>query len=67
MEGDQVIRVTYTPGKSESWNPFIEISGMVYFTSNRDGHHEIYRLEESQSIRVTHSTRDSEDWNSLLD
>jgi len=58
----EVIRVTNSPGESESWNAVTDRRNLL-FTSTRDGKREVYRMEENGvTTRVTHSPGDSESW-----
>ncbi|MBK9604113.1 MAG: PD40 domain-containing protein [Anaerolineales bacterium] len=41
--------------ENESWSPALGVSGGVYFTSNRDGKMEIYRLVNGKTERVTNT------------
>lgn len=39
-----------------------DASGSFYFTSNRDGKREVYRLDEDGVIRVTYTSGEAESW-----
>jgi eukaryotic-like serine/threonine-protein kinase len=58
------IRLTNTPGDSESWEPAVAPDGTLYFTSNQTGKREIYYFSDQQgrSIQLTNTTGDWECW-----
>jgi Tol biopolymer transport system component len=55
-------RVTTTPGEYESWSPAFSLNNDLYFTSNRDGKAEIYRLKNGSTERVTNTSGTFESW-----
>jgi serine/threonine protein kinase/Tol biopolymer transport system component len=61
----EVVQVTHTPGKAESWSPVIQLQD-IYFTSNRDGKTEIYRLSNGKTVRVTNTPGKAESWSPVV-
>jgi hypothetical protein len=62
LTGDEVVRVTHTPGDSESWGPSTAQGGGILFTSDRDGKREVYRLSQEGIVQVTHTPGQGESW-----
>jgi serine/threonine-protein kinase len=51
------IRMTFSPGDSESWDPVFSPSGILFFVSNRDGQLEIYKKSpEGKVERLTYTS-----------
>jgi len=62
-----VERVTNTPAGYESWAPAYMLGGGLYFTSNRDGKSEIYRLNGVGGIeRGTNTAGTSGSWAPII-
>jgi serine/threonine-protein kinase len=54
------IRMTYSPGDSESWDPVFSPSGMMVFVSDRDGQPEIYKKSLGGKVeRLTYTSEGS--------
>jgi hypothetical protein len=53
-------------GPGKNWDPTYSELGNIYFTSNRDGKAEIYRLVNGISERVTFTPDPYESWNPAL-
>jgi Tol biopolymer transport system component len=54
------IRMTFSPGDSESWDPVFSPSGMMVFVSNRDGQVEIYKKSLDGKVeRLTYTSEGS--------
>jgi serine/threonine protein kinase len=53
-------------GGGKNWDPAIAVSGNMYFTSNRDGKAEIYRLVNGRTERVTDTPGRFESWGPAL-
>jgi len=59
-EAEGPIRITYSPGNSESWDPVFSPSGMMVFVSDRDGQPEIYKISLGGKVeRLTYTSEGS--------
>jgi serine/threonine protein kinase len=59
----EVIQLTRSPDRTESWGPVFEPDGDALFTSNRTGKQEVYRLHwEGEIVRLTYSSGGAESW-----
>jgi hypothetical protein len=61
-----VIRVTHTRGLAASWAPTLSKTNTLYFTSNRDGKPEIYKLVEGKVLGVTHTHGTGKSWAPII-
>jgi Tol biopolymer transport system component len=62
----EVMRITHTPEKAESWSPVVE-GQAIYFTTNRDGKAEIYKLSNGKIARITHTPGKAESWSPVVE